>query len=149
MKRLGIISDTHSVVDNKVFSLFKGVDIILHAGDIGDKNVLIQLESLAKTIAIYGNTDDFNIRSKLRVQETIMLEGFRINLSHDENIDSKDFDIIIKGHTHIPQILFNDKTLFINPGSANLKKSRPAGRPSVVIIELRDKKIISSNLLFF
>lgn len=149
MKRLGIISDTHSVINNKIFSLFKGVDMILHAGDIGDNNVLIQLESVARTVAVYGNTDDFNIRKKLKVQEIIIFQGFKINLSHNEVFDTKDFDMIIKGHTHIPQILFDDKTLFINPGSANSKRSRPAGRPSVAIIELKDKEIISSNLLFF
>ncbi|MEI6093200.1 MAG: metallophosphoesterase family protein [bacterium] len=149
MTQIGIISDTHSVIDNKALNLFKGLDIILHAGDIGNSNVLVELESIAKTIAVYGNTDDFNIRSKTKKEEEIILDGFKIHLSHDEEVDSKDFDIIIKGHTHIPIISFEGKTLLINPGSANAKRSRPVEKPSLVICELNEKKIISSNLLFF
>ena len=149
MKRIGIISDTHGTVSNRLFDLFKGVSLILHAGDIGGGDVITQLETIAKTTAVYGNTDDTSSRNRLKKEITLTIEGLKINLSHNEVIDSKDFDIVIQGHTHVPETFYEGKTLFINPGSASHQRAIPASQASVVILELKEKEIISSTLLFF
>ena len=149
MKRIGIISDTHGVVKNRVFDLFKDVSLILHAGDIGGDDVLMQLEGIANTTAVYGNTDDTGDRRKLPKQTTLTIEGLKIHLSHNEVVDSKEFDIVIQGHTHVPETFYEAKTLFINPGSANPQRAIPSGQASVVILELKEKEVISSTLLFF
>ena len=149
MKRIGIISDTHGTVSNRIFDLFKDVSLILHAGDIGGEDVIAQLETIAKTTAVYGNTDEALYRNKLQKEVTLTIEGLKIHLSHNEVIDSKDFDIVIQGHTHVSEIFYEGKTLFINPGSASHQRSIPAGQASVVILELKEKEIISSTLLFF
>jgi len=149
MKRIGIISDTHGTVNNKVFDLFKDVSLILHAGDIGGEDVITQLETIAKTTAVYGNADRDNSRNGLQKELTLTIEGLKIHLSHNEVVDSKAFDIVIQGHTHVPEIFYEGKTLFINPGSVNHQRAIPAGQASVVILELKEKEIINSTLLFF
>jgi len=63
--RLGIISDTHGVLRPQVFEIFREVDHILHGGDIGRLDLLVELEALAPVTAVYGNSDGFDIRSKL------------------------------------------------------------------------------------
>jgi putative phosphoesterase len=148
MKRIGIISDTHSVLKNRVFDLFKDVDLILHAGDIGDEDILIQLESIAKTTAVYGNMDDMKMRGKAQKEVTLVIEGSKIHLSHNEKIKREDFDIVIQGHTHLPVNIYEGKTLFINPGSANPRQAIPSGQASVVILELKEKEVISSSIFF-
>ena len=60
--RLGIISDTHGLLRPEVFEVFKGVDRILHAGDIGAADLLAELESVAPVTAVWGNTDGFDLR---------------------------------------------------------------------------------------
>ena len=148
MKRLGIISDTHSVLNNKVFSLFKNVDMILHAGDVGDDDIITQLNSVAPTTVVYGNTDDAKVRDKTKKEITLSVDGIKIHLSHNEKVKSEDFDIIIQGHTHLPEMSYKGKSLYLNPGSANAERSIPAGQASVIILELKGKEIISSSVLF-
>ncbi|MCX6111899.1 MAG: metallophosphoesterase family protein, partial [Proteobacteria bacterium] len=134
---------------NRIFDLYKGVNLILHAGDIGEEDVLTQLETIAKTTAVYGNTDSLKIRSKIPKEVTLIVEGLKIHLSHNEIISKRDFDIIVQGHTHLPESFYEGKNLFINPGAANPNNSIPAGQASVVILELKEKEIISSTILFF
>ena len=63
--RLGIISDTHGLLRPEVFDIFAEVDHILHAGDVGPLDILTELEALAPVSAVYGNTDDMEVRSRL------------------------------------------------------------------------------------
>jgi putative phosphoesterase len=63
--RLGLIADTHGLLRPEVFHVFQGVDRILHAGDVGDADVLAELEVLAPVTAVWGNTDGFALRERL------------------------------------------------------------------------------------
>src|SRR6266850_2349750 len=63
--RLGVISDTHGMVRPEVFDVFREVDHILHGGDVGEWGVVLELQSVAPVTAVYGNTDDLELRSKL------------------------------------------------------------------------------------
>jgi uncharacterized protein len=149
MKKIGIISDTHGSLNQKIFKVFSDVDIIIHAGDIGKINVIEELNSIAKTMAVYGNMDDFDLRTNdIKKHINFSLEGFSIHLSHNENIKSSDFDIIINGHTHMAQIYYDGKTLFLNPGSANSKRAIPYEKPSVILLDLDNGKIAASNIIF-
>jgi uncharacterized protein len=149
MKKIGIISDTHGSLNQKIFKVFSDVDIIIHAGDIGKLDVIEELNSIAETIAVYGNMDDFDIRTKeIKNHISFNLEGFNIHLSHNENINSSDFDIVINGHTHMANIYHDGKTLFLNPGSANSKRAIPYEKPSVILLDLDNGKIAASNIIF-
>lgn len=143
--RLGIISDTHGLLRPEVFDVFREVDLILHAGDIGPPELLTELESLAPVRAVWGNTDDFGIRR--RVPEVIEtdIEGFRFLVIHGHQFGSPtpqsinatypDAEVIVFGHTHRPLLTVVDQVVTaMNPGGAGHRRfDLPA---SVGIMEL-------------
>jgi len=144
--RLGIISDTHNVLRPEVLEVFSQVDHILHGGDVGDADILIQLEALAPVTAVFGNTDGFDMRSKLPKVAQFQLDGFDVVVTHGDQLGHPTpallheafpkAEIIVYGHTHTPVLELVDKTVTVmNPGSAGPKRfDRPA--PSVGIMEL-------------
>src|SRR5215471_948995 len=80
--RLGIVSDTHGLLDSRVLEIFEGVDRILHAGDVGDERILVELEAVAPVIAVAGNVDGFPLAQRLKETEILDLEARRILLIH-------------------------------------------------------------------
>ena len=143
--RLGVISDTHGLLRPEVFDVFKEVDHILHGGDVGEWDVVLGLQSLAPLTAVYGNTDDLEIRAKLPQVAALELDGFRIVVTHGDQLGSPtpdklheafpDAEIILYGHTHKPLLQLVDKTVTVmNPGGAGAP--RFGLQPSVGILEL-------------
>jgi putative phosphoesterase len=143
--RLGIISDTHGLLRPEVFDIFAEVDHILHAGDVGPLDILTELEALAPVSAVYGNTDDMEVRSRLPQVARVMLEGFEVIVTHGDQFGSPtperlqqefpDSEIIIYGHTHKPLLTLVDLVVTVmNPGSAGPKRFDLL--PSVGIMEL-------------
>ena len=131
--RLGIISDTHGLLRPEVHEVFREVDRILHAGDVGDESILDELALIAPLTAVYGNTDGSHLRSRLSdvAQETI--DGFRFTLTHGDRQGRPDpeslkeafpdADVIIYGHTHKPLIKnLPDFSVVLNPGSAGPRR---------------------------
>jgi len=127
--RIGVISDTHNLVRSEVFSVFEGVDLIAHAGDIGDQDVLIELESLAPVKAVLGN-NDWGLPSKYKEQLSFKLYEKNILIKHivkdipapHEEDNVKIQNIVIFGHSHKPLSQRVGKTLYFNPGSAGPKR---------------------------
>lgn len=138
MKKIGIISDTHGKLNSKVFEVFKNVDLILHAGDIGSDYVLNNLNLIAETKAVYGNMDDFDLRKILPKEIELEIDKVKIHLSHNKEVPNKDFNIIIRGHTHILQNEYINNILHLNPGSAT--KSR-FYKESIMILTIENKEI--------
>ena len=143
--RLGVISDTHGLLRVEVLEVFEGVDHILHGGDVGKWDVMVELQALAPVTAVYGNVDGFEIRSKLPQVAEVELDGFRIVVTHGDQLGSPtpaklheafpDAEIIVYGHTHKPLLELVDKTVTVmNPGGAGAP--RFGLRPSVGILEL-------------
>jgi len=143
--RLGVISDTHGLLRAEVLEVLEGVDHILHAGDVGTPEILIHLEALAPVTAVYGNTDGPELRSKLPQVAEIELDGFRIVVTHGDQLGSPTpaklheafprAEIIVYGHTHKPLLELVDKTVTVmNPGGAGAP--RFGLLPSVGILEL-------------
>ncbi|HKV73466.1 MAG TPA: metallophosphoesterase family protein [Gemmatimonadales bacterium] len=143
--RLGVISDTHGLLRPQVFEVFEGVDHILHAGDLGPLALLTELEALAPVTAVYGNTDDSEVQSRLPAVATVELDGFRIVVTHGHQFGSPtpealnqafpDAEILIFGHTHRPLLTIVDVVVTaMNPGGAGARRfDLPA---SVGILEL-------------
>lgn len=143
--RLGIISDTHGLLRPEVFEAFEGVDLILHAGDIGPPKILTELEAIAPVRAVWGNTDGFDIRH--RVPEIIeeRIEGFDFLIIHGHQLGQPTpaklnaaypkAEVIIFGHTHMPLLETVDVVVTVmNPGGAGARRfDLPA---SVGIMEL-------------
>ena len=134
--RIGVISDTHipraaDWLPKKVCEDLKNVDLILHAGDITEKEVLERLKAIAPTRAVYGNMDSGEVRDLLPRKDIIDIGRFRIGLIHGfgppfgmiERI-RKEFgkmDAIVFGHTHAPMNEVKSGCLFFNPGSPTEK----------------------------
>jgi len=127
--RLGIISDTHGLLRPEVFAAFRDVDYILHAGDVGGLDILTELEALAPVLAVYGNTDDFDVRARIPQIIETELEGYRIAMTHGDQFGSPTSDdmhhrfpaaeILLYGHTHRPVLETVDVVVTaMNPGSA-------------------------------
>lgn len=144
--RLGIISDTHGILRPEVFEVFKDVDQILHAGDVGPLDLLTELAAIAPVTAVYGNTDGMDVRAKLRRVAKVELDGFTIVVTHGDQFGRgvkpaqlheafPEADLIIYGHSHMPLLELADVVVTVmNPGAAGPRRfDIPA---SVGIIEL-------------
>jgi len=143
--RLGIISDTHGLLRPEVFDVFREVDHILHAGDVGPPAILTELEALAPVTAVYGNTDGWTLRNRLPRVARVELDGFTIVVTHGDQLGSPtpeklqaqypDAEIIVFGHTHRPVLTLVDTVVTVmNPGGAGPRRfDLPA---SVGILEL-------------
>jgi hypothetical protein len=127
-----------------VLEVFARVDLILHAGDVGDPDVLRQLEAIAPVTAVYGNVDGGELRARLPRVAHVTVDGFRFVVTHGDQFGSPraddlkeafpGADVIVFGHTHRPLIhAFEDHSLALNPGSAGAHRSDRL--PSVAIIE--------------
>src|SRR5256885_16365582 len=119
--RLGVISDTHGMLRPQVFEIFKEVDHILHGGDVGRSDLLVELRALAPVTAVYGNSDGLDVRSQLPQVAEVELDGFPIVVTHGDQFGSPnpaklheafpDAEIIIFGHSHRPLLELVDKTV--------------------------------------
>ncbi len=129
--KIAVISDTHNYLDPRVAELFTGADHILHAGDIGQPAILLQLEQIAPVTAVGGNTDDPGFQ--YRATEVITLAGHKFLLQHIVNplaptdqlrdcLARERPDAVVFGHTHKPFCQTLDHTLFFNPGYAGRQR---------------------------
>jgi putative phosphoesterase len=143
--RLGIIADTHGMLRPEVFEIFREVDHILHAGDIGPMDLLTELEAIAPVMAVYGNCDDWDVRTRVPAVVERRIEGLDFVLLHGDQVGSPTparlhaayprADVIVYGHTHRPLLTTIDLTVTVmNPGGAG--KRRFDLPPSVGIMEL-------------
>lgn len=144
--RIGLISDTHGMLRPQVFDRLIGVERILHAGDVGPADLLVELEALAPVTAVWGNTDTFDVRERVEAMARLELAGRRLVLLHGHQLGSPtpdglrravpDADIIVYGHTHRPLIDEENGVLVVNPGAAGA--ARFGIPPSVAILWLGD-----------
>lgn len=142
--RIGLISDTHGVLRPEVFDIFAGVDRILHAGDIGPLEILIELEAIAPVTAVRGNTDRADIWPRAPEVVISELAGWRTVVVHGDRFGTPtpailraaypDAKIIVYGHTHRPVLNRVGESLVINPGAAGPR--RFSLRPSVGLMTL-------------
>ncbi len=143
--RLGIISDTHGLLRPEVFDVFRSVDHILHGGDVGDVQLLTELEAIAPVTAVFGNTDGPELRARLPEVARVSLEDFDIVVTHGDRFGSPtparlvdafpEADILVFGHTHRPLLeLVHETITVMNPGGAGPRRFDL--KPSVGIMEL-------------
>jgi putative phosphoesterase len=139
-----LISDTHGLLRPEVFDYFTGVERILHAGDIGTVDILIELEAIAPVTAVRGNTDGYEVRARVPEVATLELAGRRIVVVHGDQLGTPTppalraaypaAEIIIFGHTHRPLVDRAEGSLVINPGAAGPQRFKL--RPSIGILTL-------------
>lgn len=134
MKKIGILSDTHAVFDDKLKRFFDDVDELWHAGDFGSITTVDAIAEFKLLVGVFGNIDDASTRRSFPRFQLFEREGARILMTHigghpkryeagiEDMIRKYNPDIFISGHSHILKVI-NDKRLnllHINPGAAGL-----------------------------
>lgn len=133
MKRIGILSDTHSCWDNRYAKHFAQCDEIWHAGDIGDISIIEQLEAIVPTVrAVYGNIDHGQVCRRCKEVEIFEVEGVKVFMTHIGGYPGKyspglakilaeeNIKLFISGHSHILKVKADPRLglLHVNPGAA-------------------------------
>jgi len=145
--RIGLVSDTHMperclALPPALFEALRGVDLLLHAGDVGELWVLDQLSAIAPVVAVHGNDDSADAQRELPYQQVLMAAGQRILLTHahypdrGQELEARKNDawgpklerraafgqragasIVVFGHTHVAMSLQHGEVLLVNPGA--------------------------------
>ena len=132
MTRIGLISDTHGFLDEKVFKHFENCDEIWHAGDFGSYTIVKQLVNFKPLKAVYGNIDGRDISTEFPEQLFFTVEDVTVLMRHiggyppkynkatKEQLIIHKPKIFITGHSHILKIMYDDmlQCLYMNPGAA-------------------------------
>jgi putative phosphoesterase len=124
---IGVISDTHGLLRPEAVAALHASDLIIHAGDVGDPQILEQLRAIAPTRAVRGNVDTSAWALVLPLTEVVQVGDAHIYVIHnlsDLDLDPKAAGLaaVISGHTHRPHAEVRDDVLYLNPGSAGPRR---------------------------
>jgi len=130
--RLGIVSDTHGLLRPEVAPALRGVDRILHLGDVGKPSILTELAKIAPVTAIRGNIDRDGPCAKLPETDVVLIENpphpsLYLYMLHDLKTLHLDpaaakFAAVLHGHTHVPNFVTKKGVLYFNPGSCGPRR---------------------------
>jgi putative phosphoesterase len=125
--RVGVISDTHGLLRPEAELALRGVDLIVHAGDVGDLEVLTRLKRIAPVFAVRGNVDTDPWAQQLPLTTVVEADGVSFYVLHnlremELRPEAARFDFVISGHTHQPEQSERQGVLYVNPGSAGPKR---------------------------
>lgn len=127
--RIGVISDTHGLLRSEAERAMRGVDLIVHAGDVGKPEILTKLKSIAPVFAVRGNVDTEPWAKELPESAVVEADGASLYVLHNlRQLDLKPegggFDAVISGHTHQAEQWERNGVLYLNPGSAGPRRFR-------------------------
>ncbi len=126
---IGVISDTHRLLRPEALQALHGSDYIIHAGDVGDPDILVQLRGIAPVTAVRGNVDRGAWARALPQTEVLEAGGFSIYILHilaelDLEPEAAGFRAVVYGHSHVPKQETRNNVLYFNPGSAGPRRFR-------------------------
>ncbi len=148
---VGVVSDTRGYLHPKLPELLRGVQHILHAGDIGDAGIIQQLSTIAPVTAVRGNNDREGPASLYPEEATLQLDGRDFFLTHQvkvprnltdpamEGYEQAGVDVVVFGHSHIALQRQLGKVLFFNPGAAGKRRFKVV--PSIGILKFEKDRI--------
>jgi len=124
---MGVISDTHGLLRPEAVKAMHGVEMILHAGDIGKPEILTELGKIALVIAVRGNNDRDDWAVEIPETQIVKIGGVSIYILHDIkefSVDpaAEDHQVVVSGHSHKPSLQERDSILYLNPGSAGPRR---------------------------
>jgi len=125
--KIGVVSDTHGLLRPEVAPALKGVDQILHLGDVGKISILDDLRKIAPATAVRGNVDRDGACAKLPETDVVLIGGHYIYMLHDVKSLHLDpaaakFAAVLSGHTHVPNYIAKKGVLYFNPGSCGPRR---------------------------
>jgi putative phosphoesterase len=144
---VGVISDTHGLLRPEAVSALQGADVIIHAGDVGNPEVIEELRGVAPTFVVRGNIDKGHWADALPMTEVVEIGERRFYVLHDiSQLDfdpaAADFAAVVFGHSHVPSIETREGVLFLNPGSAGPRRFKlpiTVARISVKVKQMRSE----------
>lgn len=159
MKKIGLISDTHGIIDEHLYKFFDDVDEIWHAGDWGSYDVVVELTAFKTVRGVFGNVDGYDIRAVFPEDNKFKIEDINVWITHiggypgkyDRRIRDEIYknppDLFISGHSHILKIMYDEKLklLHINPGAygySGFHKKRTAVKFIIDGKDIKDVKIL-------
>ena len=159
--RVGLIADTHGLLRPQACSFLLDSDLIVHAGDIGGRGLLEQLQSIAPVSAVRGNNDTEPWAAHLPEAQLIDAGGVRVQVIHNLAELSLDpaagVQVIVSGHSHRPLLERRDGVLYVNPGSAGPRRFKlpiaigelliRGGAVSARIVSLTDERLLVASTL--
>jgi len=124
---VGVISDTHGLLRPEALAALRGSNHIIHAGDIGDSNILGELREIAPVTAVRGNVDHETWARKIPLTNVLEVGGISIYVLHiledmDLKPDAAGFAAVISGHSHQAHQEMKNGVLYVNPGSAGPRR---------------------------
>jgi len=157
LKLVGLVSDTHipakaKAIPKKIFEVFDGAILILHAGDLTQLSVIDELEKLAPVVAVCGNMDGYEVREKLPRINSVKVYKWKMGVIHDPGIfmgmkkmkniaKENDFSVLVFGHTHRPSLKREEGIVFVNPGSPTNPLPPFLTKPTVALLRITKEKI--------
>jgi putative phosphoesterase len=162
VRTIGVISDTHGLLRPEALHALEGVDLILHAGDVGDVSILSRLGEVAPVLAVHGNTDRGPLRHSLPHTAVVDLgtvdgvprdaeprgpTAYVLHVGEELELDpaAAGFAVVVTGHTHIPHAEERNGVLHLNPGSAGPRRfDLPA---TVARIGVEDERIVTWEIV--
>jgi putative phosphoesterase len=127
VKLIGVISDTHGLLRPEALDALRGVDRIIHAGDVGGAHLIDELEKIAPVSVVRGNNDRDAWGRTLPETIDLEIDGWRLHVLHnlaELNLNPVETNVhaVITGHSHKPVVNQQNKALFLNPGSAGPRR---------------------------
>ena len=159
MKKILLLSDTHSYIDKAIIKYARQADEIWHAGDIGKIEVLDELEKITKVRPVYGNIDNHIVRSTTKEINTFICEKVKVSMIHiggkPPYYNKKSKPLIIKerpkificGHSHILKVEYDktNRVLFMNPGAAGRHGFH--NKRTMIRFEINEDKIENMEII--
>jgi uncharacterized protein len=126
---IGVISDTHGLLRPEAVAALRGSDYVIHAGDVGDPEILTKLGAIAPVTAIRGNVDREAWARKIPLTNVLEVDGISIYMVHNLHElelkpDSAGFGVVVYGHSHVAKQAMKNGVLYFNPGSAGPRRFR-------------------------
>jgi putative phosphoesterase len=124
---VGVISDTHGLLRPEAVAALRGSDLIIHAGDVGQPEIIDALRAIAPTSVVRGNIDKAHWAQALPITELVTVGEIRFFVLHqiaqlDLDPATAGFAAVVYGHSHVPSVETRDGVLFLNPGSAGPRR---------------------------
>ena len=159
MKKILLLSDTHSFIDEQILKFVKQADEVWHAGDIGSLTVTDSIKKLKPLRAVYGNIDDKDARAEFPLDNKFVVDGVSVWITHiggypnkyhqriKKELKNNTPQLFICGHSHILKVQYDNKLnlLHLNPGAAGkhgFHKVRTMLRFEIVKGEIKNMEII-------
>jgi putative phosphoesterase len=140
---IGLISDTHGLVRPEALKALEGVELIVHAGDIGKPEVLNRLQAIAPVAAIKGNNDTAPWARHIPEILDLHVKDRTLRVIHnvrdsESNLHEAGIDVVISGHSHKPSLESRDNVLFVNPGSAGPRRFKLPVTVGLLLLQTAD-----------